>query len=236
MVIFKSKQKKLEADLKIKSHGKRLYPNESVKYLHVKIDTNLSWQYHFNDFSIKLNKANALLFKMRKYVGLKILRPIYFDIIDSYLSNWFLPGLRIVALFNELWFSKKAVRIINFQPRNSHTSSLLKQNSILKFQDKIWLENILFVTKFLNNLTPSAFSLWFSFSLDQHNYDTSRSTQGNLSKRFYKTKRNGKYSITVSVGELWKKIQKQIKDMLLKDLPSRKIIKIVSNFYLKSYY
>ena len=173
---------------------------------------------------------------MRKYVGLKILRPIYFDIIDSYLSNWFLPGLRIVALFNELWFSKKAVRIINFQPRNSHTSSLLKQNSILKFQDKIWLENILFVTKFLNNLTPSAFSLWFSFSLDQHNYDTSRPTQGNLSKRFYKTKRNGKYSITVSVGELWKKIQKQIKDMLLKDLPSRKIIKIVSNFYLKSYY
>ena len=43
MVIFKSKQKKLEGDLKIKLCGKRLYPTESVKCLGVKIDTNLSW-------------------------------------------------------------------------------------------------------------------------------------------------------------------------------------------------
>ena len=31
MVIFKSKQKKFEGDLKIKLCGKRLYPTESVK-------------------------------------------------------------------------------------------------------------------------------------------------------------------------------------------------------------
>ena len=86
MVIFKSKHKKFEGDLKIKLCGKRLYPTESVKYLGVKIDANLSWQYHVNDLSIKLNRANALLFKMRKYVSLKILRSIYFAIFDSYLS------------------------------------------------------------------------------------------------------------------------------------------------------
>ena len=33
----------------------------------------------------------------------------------------------------------------------------------------------------------SAFSTWFSFSSDQHNYETSWSTQGNLTKRFSKT-------------------------------------------------
>ena len=43
MVIFKSKQRKLEGNLKIKSYGKRLYPTESVKYLVVKIGTNLTW-------------------------------------------------------------------------------------------------------------------------------------------------------------------------------------------------
>ena len=42
MVIFKFKQKIFEGDLKIKSFGKRLYPIESVKYLDIKIDTNLS--------------------------------------------------------------------------------------------------------------------------------------------------------------------------------------------------
>ena len=52
MVIFKSKQQKFEGDLKIKLCGKNLYPIKSVKYLGVKIDTNPSWQYHVNDFSI----------------------------------------------------------------------------------------------------------------------------------------------------------------------------------------
>ena len=48
MLIFKSKQKKFEGDLKINLSGKRLYPTESVTYLGVKIDTNFSWQYHVN--------------------------------------------------------------------------------------------------------------------------------------------------------------------------------------------
>ena len=43
MVIFKSKQKQFEGDLKIKLGRKRLCPTENVKYLGVKIDTNLSW-------------------------------------------------------------------------------------------------------------------------------------------------------------------------------------------------
>ena len=132
-------------------------------------------------------------------------------------------------------FTKEANKIINFQPRNSHTSPLFKQNSILKFQDKIYLEYILFVSKSLNNLTPSVFSTWFSFSSDQHNYETSSSTQGNLIKLFYKTKRYGKYSITVSAVESWNKIQKQLKNMLLKNLSPYKIKTVVTNFYLKSY-
>ena len=50
--IFRSKQKKFEGDLKIKLCRKRLYLTESVKYLGVKIDTNLNWKYHVNDFPL----------------------------------------------------------------------------------------------------------------------------------------------------------------------------------------
>ena len=123
---------------------------------------------------------------------------------------------------------EKVVTVINFQPRNSHTSPLFKQNFILKFQDKICLENILFVSKSLNNLTPSVFSAWFSFS--------SNSTQSNPTKLFYKTNRHGKYSVTVSATDSWNKFQKHRKDMLPEDLPSRKTKTIASIFYLKSYY
>ena len=138
MVIFKSKQKKFEGGLKIKLCSKRLYPTESVKYLGVKIDKNLSWEYHVNDLSIKLNRANALLFKMRKYVSLKILRSIYFAIFDSYLSYCCLAWAQNCSTIQRIVIlQKKAVRIINCQPRNSHTNPLFKQTSILEFQDKI---------------------------------------------------------------------------------------------------
>ena len=96
-------------------------------------------------------------------------------------------GLRIVALLTNINFTKKAIKIINFEPRNSHTSHLFKQTPILKFQDKICLENILFISKSLNNLSPAVFNTWFSSSSDQHNCETSSSTQGNLAKLFYKT-------------------------------------------------
>ena len=109
MVIFKSKQKKLEGDLKIKLCGKRLYPTESIKYLGVKIDSNIGWQYHVNDLSIKLNRANALLFKMRKYNSLKILRSIYFAIFDSYTyPTAVLFGLQNCGTLQQTDFAKKS--------------------------------------------------------------------------------------------------------------------------------
>ena len=155
MVIFKYKQKKLEGDLKIKLSGKRLYPTESVKYLGVKIDTNLTWQHHANDLSIKLNRANSLLFKMRKYVSPKMLRSICCPIFESYLSySCLVQAQNFSTIQRIVILRKKAIRIINYQPRNFHTNPLFKQTSILKFQDKICLENILFFSKSLNNLSP----------------------------------------------------------------------------------
>ena len=80
-------------------------------------------------------------------------------------------------------FIKKAMQ----GTRYATTTPLFKQSSILKFHDKISLENILFVNKSMNNLLPSVFNTWFIFSSDQHSYETSRSKQGNLIKLFYKT-------------------------------------------------
>ena len=107
----------------------------------------------------------------------------YNIIFDSYLSYCcFVWAQNRSTIQRIVILQKKAVRIISFQPRSSHTSPLFKQNSILKFQDKICLKNILFVSKSLNALTPSVFTTWFSFSSDQHYFEISSSTQGNLRK------------------------------------------------------
>ena len=173
---------------------------------------------------------------MRKYVSCKILRSIYFAIFDSYLSYCCLVWAQNCSTIQRIVIlQKKAIRIINFQPRNSHTSYLFTQSSVLRFQDKICLENILFISKSLNNLSPSVFNTWFSFSSDQHNYGNSSSTQGNLTKIFYMRNKHGKYSITVSAVESWNNIQKPLENILLKYLSPNKTKTVVSNFYFKSY-
>ena len=86
LVIFKSKKKQIDGEIKLKSSRKRLFPTDSVKYLGVKIYGNLLWKSHIHYLSVKLKRTNALLFKISNLVDNSILRTIYFSIFESYLD------------------------------------------------------------------------------------------------------------------------------------------------------
>ena len=117
MVIFKSKRKKSTDIVKIKLSGKKIYLTAIVKYLGVKIDQCLTWQHHINDLFVKLNRTNALLFKIRKFVDDKILRSTYFAIFESNLNYCsFVWGQNYNAINCRVILQKKALRITNFQP------------------------------------------------------------------------------------------------------------------------
>ena len=90
------------------------------------------------------------------WANMLMLRSIYFAIFDFYLSYCYLVWAQNYSTIRRIVILQKtAVRIITFQPGNSHTSHLFKQNFILKFQGKICLENILFASKSLKDLSPS---------------------------------------------------------------------------------
>ena len=130
--------------------------------------------------------------------------------LSHILITAFLYGLRIVMqLINFSFFKKKALWIINFQPHNSHSSPLFK-SFILKFSDKVTLENTLFVSNSINNLLPFLFNHWFLFSSDQHNYHT-WSSLGNLHMTSYKTNLYGKNSIIVNAINAWNNLQELLK-------------------------
>ena len=76
LVIFKHQRKKLDSPIKIKLSHKRFNPFRSVKYLGIKIDENLNWKQLIHDTAIKLNRANALLYKIKNSVNRHILRTI----------------------------------------------------------------------------------------------------------------------------------------------------------------
>ena len=74
LVICKSKWKQFDSKTNRMVNRKWFFRTDSVKYLGVKIDRNLSWKSHIDYLSVKLNRASALLFKMRN------------------ILNWPLPG------------------------------------------------------------------------------------------------------------------------------------------------
>ena len=122
----------------LKLSRKRLFPTDSVKYLGVKIDGNLSWKSHIDYLSVKLNRANVLLFKIRNFFNSPILRTIYFAIFESHLNYCCLVwSQNCNAIKRLVILQEKPFRIINFQPCNSHSGPRFKRSFILKFSDKV---------------------------------------------------------------------------------------------------
>ena len=185
---------------------------------------------------MKLNRTNDLLYTIRNFVDRHILRTIYFAIFGTHLNYanliW---GQNLNVVSRIVILQKKALRIMNFQSRDSHSSPLFKSNHILKLEDKILIENILFINKSLNNLLPPIFKNWFTFCSDVHNYQTVSSTSDKIFKPSYRTDSFGKNSITIGAINSWNKTQYQFRDLSLKTYSPSKIKSLLSKKCIENY-
>ena len=64
-ILLKPKIQKIEFD-----NGKRLYPTTSVKYLGIKTDEKLTWLDHIIYTTIRLNRDNVMVFKVREFANI----------------------------------------------------------------------------------------------------------------------------------------------------------------------
>ena len=84
-----------------------------------------------------------------------------------YLSHIFimhaLYGDRMYTQSITLSYSKKALTLINFKERTAHTAPLFFKSKIVKLPDKIKIEHLLFISKYVNNKLPPIFNSWFLF-------------------------------------------------------------------------
>ena len=118
MLIFRSKWKKIDYDIKIKLDGRKLHPTSSMKYLGLYIDCHLDWSVHTEVISSKSLRTVGLLSKIRHYVNTTVLRSIYFAIFSSVLNHGsIIWGQRSTSSIKRLEsIQNKAIRIINFAP------------------------------------------------------------------------------------------------------------------------
>ena len=139
-----------------------------------------------------------------------IIRTIFCTIFDTHLNyaNIILcqnlnVGSRIVIL------QKKALRIMNFWSRDSHSRPLFKDNQILTLKDKILTQNILFINKSLNKMLPPIFKNWFILCSGVHNYQTVSSTSDKIFQPSYRTDSFRKNLITMGAINSYNKTQYQ---------------------------
>ena len=52
---------------------------------------------------------------------------------------------------------KAAIRIVSFSDFHAHTDPIFKELNVIKFQDYLLLQNVLFVHDFINNKLPPSF-------------------------------------------------------------------------------
>ena len=96
--------------------------------------------------AVKLNKANAMLSKLRYVLDIKTLRSVYYAIFESHLCYASLVWAQNTNSVKRLQLlQKKSLRIMFFRSRNSHTGPLFKVSKILKSFHKTVLENCIFL-------------------------------------------------------------------------------------------
>ena len=177
-----------------------------------------------------------MISKIRHFVDKNTLKSIYCSIFESHLSYSCLVWAQNSASVKRLYIlQKKALRLIYFQRRNTHTEPLFSDSKILKFPDRISLENCIFICKAIHNLLPSVFHNWFSRSSNQHEYNTRWREYGFFNIPNHRTKTYGRYSFTVSALYKWNYLQNLHRDILFNKLKPSALKEILQKFFRSIY-
>ena len=101
------------------------------------MNENFNWKQHIHDITIKLNRTDALFSIIRNYVNKHTLRTICFAMFDSHINS-----INLIWCQKTIILQKKALRIMNFQSRDSHSNLLFRSNHILKYLQKIFFLSV----------------------------------------------------------------------------------------------
>ena len=204
LIIFRKPRDKIP-DIVIKLSGHKLTPTNSIKYLGIFLDDTLSGKSHIESLLPKLERANAMLTKVRHYVDQNKLMSIFYAIFSSHLTYgcqiW---GTKVKsALFKKvLSQQKRAMHIITFSNYDAHSEPLFKTLNVLKLKDQISLLNCLLVHDHSRHLLPTSFNDYFTECAELRDTDDLRRA-GSLFVPHTNTVNYGRNSIKLKAIHTW---------------------------------
>ena len=174
---------------------------QSLKFLGVMIDENLTWKPHIELLENKISKNIGVLFKASKLLNFSCLKNIYFALIHSYVNyaNIVWASSCRTGLKKIFLKQKQAIRIIFHKDRLTHTRPLMKKLKALN----VYQTNLYQVTSFMyqvNNSTLPKIFMNNNFSYVDHSYPTRFSFN---SFQLPRSSKIPKFSIFIRGPKLW---------------------------------
>ena len=187
-VIFRPAQRKLTYHPKIMIFDNDQKKNvaveckESVRYLGVIIDNNLSWKNHIDHVAIKISRTIGLICKLRHFLPRHILLTIYRSLVTPYLTYGLIAWGQACKSHLEklLKLQKRALRFIYFSERNQHTIPLFIDAGVLPLKSLYYelLAHLMFEIRHRN--APGNIQALFQDISDIHSYNTRSSASNNF--------------------------------------------------------
>ena len=173
--------KKLKHKFEIKINNICLTEADSVKYLGVFIDKNLTWKPHIAAISTKIARGSWALTRLKRYVNQKTLLTVYYSMIFPYLqyciTTW--GSCCRSNLTPLVSLQKRIIRIISGADYQAHSKPLFLQLQVLNLEDIFFVE----VAKYMHFLSSnqdkfSQQSLYSQVS-SLHDHNTRYSSKSN---------------------------------------------------------
>lgn len=211
IIIFRSKRKTITKKLNFRISGQKIPISKTVKYLGVILNENLSWDSHMDYILPKLNRGLGLLSKIRYCVPNFLLRTIYFCLFNSHLIYASQVWAQQKTILQKLQvLQNKALRIINFKPRDSSANELYFSTKILKISDYLKLLNCLLVKDVLTDNSLKVFSEYFERTENQHNHQTRHTARNCVKLNTVNTGTYGLNSVKHQSSLTWNDLQNKV--------------------------
>jgi hypothetical protein len=145
--------------------GKNL-KEDSCKFLGISIDEHLTWKHHLSQMNNKLSKALFTMKQVQKFLPTNSLKTLYFAMIHPLITYGILAwGNASSTILNKsIKLQKRAIRLIYKVGFNAHTEPLFKRANILKLQDQIEYEKLLFMYDFVEGNLPLSFNNLYAYN------------------------------------------------------------------------
>ena len=179
-MVFHPFNKPLTKKITIKIYKKAISEKDQVKYLGIMIDSTLSWRNHIDNVSTKISKTIGLLYKIRYFVDMKIIKTLYYSLVFPHLTY----GIEVWGSVDDTHLNKllvlqnKIVRLICYSDKRQADFSFSPCNPLFyklefhKIHDIFKINLSKFIFKCLNKMSPKNFHSWYQLTSLLNRYNT----------------------------------------------------------------